>query len=213
MSWLLAISCCLTVASPTLAQNFNGINSAFNDRPTFFEDGFDLMEEEIRRLESPPQQPTLIVQDDLLQWQPTIVREAGVGLWMPQGVMTKETELLKTAAGEWEFDVLASHVASARYLVAHSPLPPEERDPQTLLEGVRDGIASRTDYDLLGDRPIAFQDRYPGREFQLLGDGEQVTFRAYAIGDRMIVLAGGQPEIQQNTEAIESFLNSLQLLQ
>ena len=184
-------------------------------RPDFFEDGVDRMEEEIRQLQAPPSQPTLVVQDDLLQWQAIVVREAGFGVWMPQGAMTEETEEIDTADGQMTFDVLASHVASSRYLAAYSALSDAQQQsaPEVLLEQVRDGIVNRTNFQLGGDRSIAFDGRYPGREFLLQGDSEQLTFRVYSIGAQLIVLAGGQPTVQEGSEAVDTFLNSLQLLQ
>ncbi|MEM9566912.1 MAG: hypothetical protein AAF974_01285 [Cyanobacteria bacterium P01_E01_bin.34] len=198
------------------AQVPSGIDNGLFDRPDFFEDGLDLMEDEIRRLEDPEaSQPTLTVQDELLQWQPTVVPDAGLGVLMPQGVTTEETELLDTEDGELAFSVLASEVASARYLVAHSSLSDAQQqfDTQLLLEQVRDSIVDRTNYQLSGDRAISLDNRYPGREFSIVGNGEQLTFRTYAIGNQLVVLAGGQPEVQQDSQAVETFLGSLQLLQ
>ena len=206
----------VSAPSPMEAQVPAGIDSGLFDRPDFFEDGLDRMEEEIRQLQQPAtSQPTLTIDDELLQWQPTILREAGFGVWMPQGVTTEETELLDTEGGELTFDVLASHVASARYLVAHSSLPEAQHqsNARVMLEQLRDSIVDRTNFQLGDDREISFDNRYPGREFSVVGNGEQLTFRAYAIGKQLIVLAGGQPDIQQDSQAVETFLDSLQLLQ
>ena len=210
----MALAVCL--GNPTQAQlPPPGVTGDLFNRPDFFEDGIDRMEEEIRQLQDPPSEPTLVVQDDLLQWQAIVVREAGFGVWMPQGAMAEEIEEIETADGQMTFDVLASHVASARYLAAHSPLSEaqQQSEPELLLAQVQDGIANRTNFKLSGDRPIAFDGRYPGREFLLQGDSEQLTFRVYAIGSQLIVLAGGQPTVQEGSEAVDTFLNSLQLLQ
>ncbi|MGK7910034.1 MAG: hypothetical protein AB4050_00915 [Synechococcus sp.] len=196
-----------------------GIENGLFDRPDFFEDGLEQMEDEIRQLEgqgadrSPP--ATLTVQDDLLQWQPTVVPDAGLGVLMPQGITTEETELLDTGGVELAFSVLASQVASARYLVAHSSLSDSQQqvDAEDLLAKVRDSIVARTNFELEGDRPISLENRYPGREFSMVGNGEQLTFRTYAIGNQLVVMAGGQPEVQQDSQAVETFLDSLQLLQ
>ena len=205
------------LSSVTLAQVPSGIQNNLFDRPDFFEDGLEQMEDEIRQLQqSDTSQPTLTISDELLQWQPTILREAGFGVWMPQGVTTEETELLQLAeGGELEFDVLASHVASARYVVAYSSMPElqDGADSQVVLENLRDSIVDRTNYELGDDRSISFDNRYPGREFSIVGNGEQLTFRAFAIGNQLVVLAGGQPEVQQDSQAVETFLDSLQLLQ
>ena len=194
-----------------------GIQNNLFDRPDFFEDGLEQMEDEIRQLQqSDTSQPTLTIGDELLQWQPTILREAGFGVWMPQGVTTEETELLELdEGGELVFDVLASHVASARYVVAYSYLAERQdrTDSQVVLKNLRDSIVDRTNYALAGDRSISLNNRYPGREFSMAGNGERLTFRAYAIGNQLVVLAGGQPEVQQNSQAVETFLESLQLLQ
>ena len=195
-----------------------GIENDLFDRPDFFEDGLEQMEDEIRQLqEQESEQPpvTLTIQDELLQWQPTVVPDAGLGVLMPQGVTTEETELLDTGNGELTFSVLASQVASARYLVAHSSLSESQQqfDVQTVLEQVRDSIVDRTNYELGEERAISLDNRYPGREFSMVGNGEQLTFRAYAIGNQLVVMAGGQPEVQQNSQAVETFLDSLQLLQ
>ena len=203
------------ISGPVDAQFPADVTGNLFDRPDFFEDGVDRMEEEIRQLQAPSSQPTLVLQDDLLQWQPTVLREAGFGVWMPQGAMTEETEAIDTDDGELTFDVLASHVASARYLAAYSPLSDvqQQSEPNMLLEQVRDGIVDRTNFQLSGDRPIDLDGRYPGREFLLQGNNEQLTFRIFAVGSQLIVLAGGKPTLQEETEAVETFLNSLQLLQ
>ena len=203
------------INGPAEAQFPANVTGDLFGRPDFFEDGIDRMEEEIRQLQAPPSGPTLVVQDDLLQWQPIVLRAAGFGVWMPQGAMTEETEAIDTADGELTFDVLASHVASTRFLAAYSPLSAAQKRsaPEMLLEQVRDGIVNRTNFQLVGDRPIDLEGRYPGREFLLQGDSEQLAFRVYVVGSQMIVLAGGQPTIQEGSEAVETFLNSLQLLQ
>lgn len=196
-----------------------GIENDLFDRPDFFEDGLEQMEEEIRQLQEQGQESappvTLTLQDELLQWQPTVVPDAGLGVLMPQGVTTEETELLDTGDGEMAFSVLASQVASARYLVAHSSLSDAQQgsDVQVLLEQVRDSIVERTNYELGEERSISLDNRYPGREFSMAGNGEQLTFRTYAIGNQLVVLAGGQPDVQQDSQAVETFLDSLQLLQ
>ena len=193
----------------------SGVSGDFlRRRPDFFEEGLDRMEDEILRLEDPKPDPIIAIDESLLQWQPMVFREAGFGVWIPHGVMSEETELLETEDGELTFDVLASNIGSSRFLAAYSQLTDSQlqESPEVMLQQVRDGIVDRTDFALANDSQLMFSDVYPGREFLLEGENERITFRAYAIGSQIILLAGRQPTSQQDTEAIGTYLNSFTLL-
>ncbi|WP_017323947.1 hypothetical protein [Synechococcus sp. PCC 7336] len=184
------------------------------DRPDFFEDGVRQMEEELRRLEEQEPEAVLIIKDELLQWQPLLFRDAGFGIWMPQGVMSEETTTLETSVGSLDFDVVAANLPSSRFLAAYTTVndvvPPERLE--NLLAQIREGIIARTDFELVGDRPFKFES-YPAREFQLEGNGERMTFHTYVVGKHLYVLAGSQLIRQTETEAVPQFLGSFRLLQ
>jgi hypothetical protein len=65
------------------------------NRPTFFEEGYRQMEQEIQQLEQRPTQPQqglLTIETDELRWQQFLSRDGGFSVWIPAGISTTETK-------------------------------------------------------------------------------------------------------------------------
>lgn len=211
--------------------NFNIINPCLAqfrpDRPTFFEDGQQLMEQEIQSLQ---QQQTnqqnnqqniehpsqlLTINDGELIWQKYLFRDGGFSVWMPQGIQSQETVTLKSQAGNIDFQVVAIQPKSLRFVVAYS----ENKDLSQLgnsdeiLAAIREGIIGKTNFNLVQEKPINFQS-YNGLflEMENISDKEVITFQIYLINQKVYVLAVGN-KVSGYENDITSFFNSFRLLQ
>ena len=105
---ILTLSCMITI--PVIAGLF--------DRPDFFEQGQDQFEEEIRRFESGESIPdfNLQIDDSALSWSPVVIKAAGFTAMMPSGAITHEAEIVEGAKGDINFDIIATHPSSSRYV-------------------------------------------------------------------------------------------------
>jgi hypothetical protein len=219
LPYCLALSFALTVPiAPILAQGRL-------DRPIFFQDGQELLDREIQRLQQMQQQqpsPTnvehpsqlLTINDGNLRWDKYLFRDAGFSVWMPQGVQSQETIPLETSLGQIPFKVFSTQPQNYRFVAAYSePLKADILENKSaLLTAVRDGIFARTKFEVIGDRPVSNQG-YTGRELTVGDSKEILAFQIYAIGQRVYVLAAGEKQVQTLSETAISFFNSFRLLQ
>lgn len=210
----------LNISTPSLAQ-FRP------DRPTFFNDGQILMEQEIQRLQ---QQQTnveinqqqiehpsqlLTINDGKLIWEKYIFRDGGFSVWMPQGIQSQETVTLETQAGNIDFQVVAIQPKSLRFVAAYSENQNLSQlgNSEQILASIRDGIITKTNFNLVQEKPINFQS-YNGilLEMENINDKEDITFQIYLINQKIYVLAVSNKSNDYEKD-ITNFFNSFRLLQ
>jgi len=206
---LLGLAILLSASLPARAQ-FR------TDRPDFFEDGQRQFEQEIRRLERPQPEtpPTLTVNTGRWSWSRVILREAGCAVWLPEGAIAQEAEMVETPYGNIEFAAIASHPPGARFVIAASePLPQELlANPDDLLAQVRDRLLARAaSFTLAGSREVSFNG-YAARDFMLDSPTEKLTFRLLLANNRLYVLAASQERAGATLEAIAAYFGSFELL-
>ena len=184
-----------------------------DNRPDFFDRGRIKMEQEIKQLEQQNPQPILTIESGQIQWQNIIFKEGGFSIWMPTGTMTEETEIIETEKGKIKFKVFASHLASARFVVAYSEILNSQQlaNKKNILPNLQKQIVDVTGFELSSDRDYNLGD-IPGREFVLKNDTETITFRIYLVGQRLHLI--GASEIEKDNEiagAVVTFLDSFKL--
>ena len=196
-----------TVIAPAIAGPF--------DRPDFFERGRREFEQEIRRFEqgNPETTPSLTVDEAALPWSRVVVNSAGFTAMLPSGALTNEIETVEAPKGDINFDIIASHPPSSRYVIAYSEEVAPERiaNSQEVLEKSRDYIIeNKIDLIKVADNDITFEN-YPGKEFKLENKEETIVFRLLLIEQRLYVLAVSQQNEAISTKSIDTFFNSFEL--
>ncbi|MGK7893155.1 MAG: hypothetical protein AB4372_05860 [Xenococcus sp. (in: cyanobacteria)] len=217
-SWLnipifLTISCLVT--TPAIADPFG--------RPEFFERGRREFEREIQRFEqsntvTTPSltTPSQTTDNDkaTLTWSRFVVNQGGFTIEAPNGVITDEVETVEFPTGDINFDIVATHPPSSRYLVAYSEVltPEKVANSQEVLERARDYIIeNEVNLVKVSDRDIKFK-KYPGKEFKLQNKDETITFRLLVTKDRIYVLAVSQNSDAISQKSVNTFFKSFKLI-
>ena len=203
---LLTLSCMAT--TPVIAGLF--------DRPDFFEEGREQFDEEIRRFEEEQSVPdsSLKIDDTALSWSRVVIKAAGFTAMIPSGAITHEVETVEAPKGDINFDIIATHPSSSRYVIAYSEeVTPERVDnPQEVLERSRDYIIeNRVGLEKIADEDLTFED-YPGKQFQLQNEDETIVFRLILVEQRLYVLAVNQKNDAISPKSIDTFLSSFELI-
>lgn len=207
----------ISFIKPTLAQ-FRP------DRPTFFEDGQNLMEQEIRRLEQQKNQPVqnqqilehpsqlLTIDDGKLKWQKYLFQVAGFSVWMPQGVQSDERVTIPTQAGEIEFDVFATHPKSLRFIAASSDDQKLTKlgNSSAILTAIKEGIITKTNFKLVEEKTINVNSNN-GLLLKMKQENETIYFQILLVNKKAYVLAVGTKNTGYE-EDITNFFNSFRLL-
>ncbi|MEA5509666.1 hypothetical protein VB715_07805 [Crocosphaera sp. UHCC 0190] len=216
LRFLLILGCLCDPISQVLAQG------RF-DRPTFFRDGQLLMEQEIQRLQQQPETPAteiehpaqiLTIDSGQLQWQKFLFRDGNFSVWMPQGIQSLETIILDLGKSNLSFEVFATQPKPYRFVAAYSEdlSSSQLANPTQLLLAVREGIVKQTNFILLTDKDITWQ-QYLGQELTMKHEDELISFRVYLINQKIYVLAAGQNNnVEQISTNILSFFDSFRLL-
>ncbi|HHP7231962.1 MAG TPA: hypothetical protein ACFCUY_14025 [Xenococcaceae cyanobacterium] len=186
------------------------------DRPDFFEKGRDQFEAEVRRFEETENtdNSSLTIEQTVLPWSRILVEAAGFTVMLPSGAITRETEVVEAPRGDIEFDIIASHPAASRYVIAYSEAITAERLENTpeVLEQARDQIISNN----VGLLKIAEDDftweNYSGKQFQLQNQAETIVFRLLVTENRFYVLAVNQQNDAISPDSIDTFFNSFELI-
>lgn len=192
------------------------------DRPDFFERGQEQLELEIEQLEQ--RQPDFLLNPDFLPilddsadaplWSPVVLRDGGSVVWMPQGVLSQETQTVESVDGAIDFDVVSTTSSVGRFVVAFSGAEDSfaNTEPSDLLDRVyRRIIGGQTGFGAVSDRSITVAN-YPGREFVLQNQDEVITYRALFVENRLYILAVNQSADFDRQESIIMFFDSFQLL-
>ena len=210
-SWL-NISVVLALSSITIAP----VRAGLFDRPDFFEKGQRQFEQEIRRFEQGENvpNPSLNVDEAALPWSRVVVEEGGFTVLMPPGATTKEVETVEAPKGDIDFDIIATHPSSSRYVIAYSEEVTPERfeNTQEVLERSRDYIIeNRVGLTKIADDDITFEN-YPGKQFQLQNKEETIVYRLLIVEQRLYVLAVSQQNEAISAKSIDVFFGSFKLI-
>ncbi|MGK7879844.1 MAG: hypothetical protein AB4060_07055 [Crocosphaera sp.] len=214
IKYLLFFCCCFYPYGQILAQG------RF-DRPSFFRDGQRSMEQEIQRLQeqsSPDnvEHPSqlLTIETEELRWQKVVFQDSNFSVWIPQGLQSSETVIISLGESNLSFEVVASHPPNYRFVAAYSHRldPNQIKNSEQLLNQVKEGIVKETNFNLLTDENIVWQ-QYNGKKLTMIDEDELISFRVYLINDRVYILAGGQSYNNQSiSENIVSFFDSFRIL-
>ncbi|MDB9515690.1 hypothetical protein PN466_01780 [Roseofilum reptotaenium CS-1145] len=201
--WISAGSVWLLGLSPVQAQFANP------NRPTFFQEGYQQLQEEVQRLQaSPDDRPLLTVDTGKLQWQHLISRAGEFQVWMPTGLSTHEQQSILTVVGNLAFEVLTTNQEKSRFIVAFSDQQTEiAHQGEAILAQVLDAIVQDTGFSV---QETMGNDR---QQDVVLNNGqENIQLRMMVMGDRIYVLGVGYQDTQIKALDIEAFFNSFQPL-
>jgi hypothetical protein len=86
-------------------------------------------------------------------------------------------------------------------------------DPETLLEGGREGAAENLNGVVVSDKPITLGG-YPGTEFVVEAPGDLIyTARVYVVNDRLYQILFLAPKDQIDQFDVQAFFDSFTLLE
>ncbi|MGL5080123.1 MAG: hypothetical protein ACRC8A_01415 [Microcoleaceae cyanobacterium] len=189
------------------------------DRPTFFEEGERQFEQEVDRLnrQSSDPQPVLTIDDDLNGEQLLQLSEDVAISTVQLQWQKRENAAFEIPLGTIELQILATIDPDQplfRLGIAYSrPLTPEQiRDPQVLLDQVRDAFQANVGLEQVSDRPITLENN-PGLALSFAGASQRLECRLYLVNRRIYILAVDQLGTEEQTRQVtEDFFNSLRLL-
>lgn len=178
---------------------------------SFFESGRLRAEDQLTFRRSPD--PAIPVNPTSQFWQPIISEAGGYSLWMPPGILTQETVVLKTSIGSLSFQTLAANSDKTRYVAAYADqlTDAQIQDAPALLQAIRDRVAPAQQYQLKQEKPITLNNQYPGRELRFQGKSDEIVLRTYLVNRRAYVLGVKQPISSAATRQATAFLNSLRV--
>ncbi len=209
-SWLsiplLTLSC---VATTSVMANPFG-------RPDFFERGRRDFEQEIRRFEQggTVTTPSITVDEAALPWSRVVIDEAGFTAMMPSGAITQEVETVEFPKGNVNFDIIATHPPSSRFVIAYSEEVTKETfaNAQEVLQRALDYIIdNEVGFSKIADNDITFEN-YPGKDFKLQNKDETIAFRLLLVRQRLYVLGVSQQNDAISTKSIDTFFDSFGLI-
>jgi hypothetical protein len=193
----------------------NTITQLLRNRPDFFEQGQQQLDEEIRQLQKPSTEnsPLLTLEENSQQWQPLLIKVGGFSIWAPLGVLSQEVKTLSTPQGTLNFQVLGVHSGTSRFVAAYSQslTPSELQEPDILLTRVGDAIKKDSPFQIKRDRAFALNG-YPWRELTLNQGNETIILRLSLINQRLYVLGVSQSGGVSLSTAATTFFNSFHLL-
>lgn len=185
------------------------------DRPNFFERGRQQLELDIERLQKPSASiPILDFKVESPQWSAVLLQNGTSAVWMPQGIISNETQTVESSDGQIDFRIIASTSALGRFVVAFSGKEDAfaKADPNLLLNRVRTRIiGDQKAFGAVGDRNLTVNN-LPGREFTLKNAEEVITYRVLLAQDRLYVLAVSQSSDSKQQGAIKTFFDSFRQL-
>jgi len=217
--WLIPSLLLVTMLSPIVPA----IAQFRLDRPSFFQDGQQLMDQEIQRLQQQSQQQSpnsqqpasglLTINTDSFQWEKYIFRIGGFSVWMPSGTQSEEQVMLKTSIGDLKFITFATHPQSYRFVAAYSDILETTllKNSTEVLASVRDGIVAKTQFKLISDEDITFE-QSPAKQILVSNNGELIAFRIYIANQRIYVLAADHKKANSLSQAAINFFESFRLL-
>ena len=185
-------------------------------RPDFFERGRRDFEQEIRRFEQGEtvNTPSITVDEAALPWSRVVMNEAGFTAMLPSGAITQEVETVEFPKANVNFDIIATHPPSSRFMIAYSEEVTTETfaNTQEVLERALDYIIdNEVGFSKIADNDITFEN-YPGKDFKLQNKDETIVFRLLLVGQRLYVLGVSQENDALSTKSIDTFFDSFELI-
>lgn len=199
--WAIAASPTFAALNPiapraTLAPSrINLLVQRGRERPDFFDQGDRQLEQEINQLQkrrSSSSDPLLTIDPSTEQrWQPLLLKQAGISVWLPTGDLRTDVETLETALGPLRFQFTTSDTGEAQFGVAYveQVSATQAKTPDALYAAVRDAIGRQTaGHQVKNDRAVLL-DGNSGREITIQKEDEIMTFRLVLVGQRLYLLA------------------------
>lgn len=204
---------CFTILGTTAVAQFRP------DRPTFFEEGDRQFKQEVDRLnrQFSDSQPVLTIDGDLNSEQLLQLSEDVAISTVQLQWQQREDAAFEIPLGTIDLQILATVDPDEplfRLGIAYSqPLTPAQiRDPQALLEQVRDAFQANVGLEPVSDRPITLENN-PGLALSFAGANQRLECRLYLVNRRIYILAVNQLGTEAQTRQVtEDFLNSVRLL-
>ncbi len=185
-------------------------------RPTFFEEGYRQMQQEIQQLENRPTKPEaglLTIETDKLSWQQFLSRQGRFSVWIPTGISTTETKTVETTVGTLTFEVLSTNQPHSRFIVAHGMVKANTvaNKTESLFDQIRDYIVADTGFTVANEHSIKFE-QFPGRKLILEASVEKIILHLYWINQQIYILGISQPQDMDFSEAANQFFDSFRVL-
>ena len=208
LSIQIAVALFFVATSPVIAEPL--------DRPEFFQQHRDQFDAEVCRLENQENVCNLDqeVNETALNWSRIVIAHAEFSAQIPPGAITHEVEVIKIPKGELQFDIIATHPSSSRYVVAYSEevTPERFKNNQEVLSIAQDYIIdNNVGLTEVEEDDITFE-QYPGKQFQLQNQDETIIFRLLLIKQRLYVLAVNQHNDAISSKLINTFFDSFKLI-
>ncbi|MBF2096755.1 MAG: hypothetical protein IGQ88_00030 [Gloeomargaritaceae cyanobacterium C42_A2020_066] len=179
--------------------------------PTFFDQGRDRFDQEIRRLQEASQVSNTLLSISSTQWIPVVLTGGNCSVLLPPGDLTEEIETLATGDGTLTFRILATQTAQERYVIAYAPLASASpKSPVTVLLAVRDAVARRTDFPMQRVGALTLEGGV-GEAFQFAGNGKVIRVRTYATSSHVYVLGAIQPTPVPSPDLLQTFWDSFKI--
>jgi len=126
------------------------------------------------------------------------------------------TEQISTA-GPIDFHFFVLEQKDITYMVGYSDYPDtlvQERTPDVMLDGTRDGAVANVQGELLSELIISLNE-YPGRELKIESHGGKVTTktRIFMVGHRLYQVMVATRKEKAFSENVKRFLDSFKLLE
>jgi len=148
-------------------------------------------------------------------WQEFQGPEGDFTIQLP-GTPKEEVQVVNSQAGEIKVHLFNVPLGNFAYVVAYSDYPADlvtSMGAEDLLNGARDGAVSNTGGKLLDESPVEI-DGFPGRFLKVQSpDGSGIAqARMYMVGNRLYQIFVASPKADQDSEDIQSYLESFKLL-
>ncbi|MEB3279977.1 MAG: hypothetical protein VKK42_13770 [Lyngbya sp.] len=184
------------------------------NRPTFFEDGYRQLNQEIQQLErqSSNSNPLLTVETGELKWQRMISQEGGFSLWIPAGIHTDEVRSVPILEDTIAFEVVSTNQPDSRFVVAYSQVlkSADLSNANQVFEQILDYIIADTNFKLMSNSSPN-QQQYPGHSVILTSQNEKIYLQLYLINNRVYVLGVNQKNASDLSEFSRRFFESFQI--
>lgn len=115
-----------------------------------------------------------------------------------------------TAAGKLINHISLAQKGSAAFAISYADYPPNDAEPQGVLDSVRDGAINGIKGTLVRGKNITHK-TYPGREFQASTQGALYTSRIFLVKNRLYQMVVVAPVGQLTDAEVNRFLTSFDL--
>ena len=178
------------------------------DQPTFFREGNEQFEQNIRQLQQSQPKPVLTIDEGVEQWQPISSAAGGFSVWVPLGILSDENETVANDNASLNFRILSSRTSLGTFVVAYANAP-DGKDAQ-LFTLIKEDLVKRTGFKISRVKKITI-DNHVGESLILTSDTGVISAYVLLANKRLYVV--GMEEVVGNTpsEAATKFLKSFHL--